>query len=476
MATGGQKVFSISDFKHGLDVRKSALTAPGGSLRILQNATLNEGGEIEKRFAFVPICTLPPETQYIIGHGGGLHVFGFNALSPINPGSCPVPIYPHVLNTAGLPDQPSWIIDVEPYDNGFYVCAGSATRGYCFYEGVPINDAGGNPIGGIMSRTYKSKVYRADGSGYLRFSGVGNPAMEDPANTTWPGAGFINVALNDPEGEGLTSMELYYDQMAVFARLVTQLWTLDPDPDKDTLKQILRTGTVARHSVLQFGTGDVLFLSDSGVRSLKALNAAMAASVSDVGSAIDDLLIESIKNDPNLVNSAQAIVQPIKGRYWLAISDKIYVLSYFPAGSITAWSILLPEFSVANMTVAVNMVFLRGTNNQLYLYGGSSLGEYDSCPVTIRTPHHAIDSPTASKRVQSVDIMCQGQWQVSLGMQPSNTELFELCATVQDNTYGLGTIPFAGRGSHVAAHLTHQAPGKATLNSLHFNILEGVTK
>src|SRR5881628_1665212 len=158
MATGAQKVFSVSDFKHGLDVRKSPLTAPGGSLRILQNALLNEGGEIEKRFAFVPICTLPPETQYIIGHGGGLHVFGFNALSPIVPGSCPVPIYPHVLNTAGLPDQPSWIIDVEPYDNGFYVCAGSNTRGYCFYEGTPVRDAGGNPIAGIMSRTYKSKV------------------------------------------------------------------------------------------------------------------------------------------------------------------------------------------------------------------------------------------------------------------------------------------------------------------------------
>jgi hypothetical protein len=54
MATGGQKVFSITDFKQGLDVRRSPLTAPGGSLRILENAVLNQGGEIEKRLAFVP--------------------------------------------------------------------------------------------------------------------------------------------------------------------------------------------------------------------------------------------------------------------------------------------------------------------------------------------------------------------------------------------------------------------------------------
>ena len=38
------------------------------------------------------------------------------------------------------------------------------------------------------------------------------------------------------------------------------------------------------------------------------------------------------------------------------------------------------------------------------------------------------------------------------------------------------SLELHGRGSHVAAHLTNQAPGKATLNSLHFNILEGVTK
>ena len=40
------KVFSVTDFKAGLDVRKTPLTAPGGSLRILENAILNQGGEV----------------------------------------------------------------------------------------------------------------------------------------------------------------------------------------------------------------------------------------------------------------------------------------------------------------------------------------------------------------------------------------------------------------------------------------------
>ena len=68
--------------------------------------------------------------------------------------------------------------------------------------------------------------------------------------------------------KNLQSMEVFYQSMAVMARLQTQIWTLDPDPTKDTLNQLLRMGSVsAAQSIVQFGTGDVLFLSDSGVRS-----------------------------------------------------------------------------------------------------------------------------------------------------------------------------------------------------------------
>jgi hypothetical protein len=77
------------------------------------------------------------------------------------------------------------------------------------------------------------------------------------------------------------------------------------------------------------------------------------------------------------------------------------------------------------------------------------------------------------KRIKSVDVMCQGQWSVSIGMLPNQVEAFELCATIQDNTYGLERIPFAGYGSHIGVHLEHEAPGPATMAALHFNLNEG---
>jgi hypothetical protein len=466
------KVFSINDFRQGLDVRRTALTAPGGSLRILENAVLNQGGEIEKRLAFVPLGTVPADYTIMFGQNDTLHFFGIGATSSM-PQFAPVPMVGHSLVAA--PETGVNLFDVEAFDGKFQVSGSSAARWYVWYDGNLLLDAAGNNASGYYSRTFKTKMYRIDGN-YLHFSGVDDPTVQDPASVSNPGAGFTNMAINDPEGEFLEGMEIYYGSMAIFARLVTQIWSLDPDPSKDQLSQVLRIGTNAPHSIQQFGTGDILFLSDSGVRSLKAQNINLSASVSDVGSAIDLMLIPIMRANPGDLWNARAIVQPIQGRYWLHFSGTIYVLSYFPAGNITAWSTFDPGFTVKGMVVVQSRIFLLDTNNVLYAYGGASQSDYDSSMVTVQTPHLSADNPTENKRIQSVDVMCEGAWSVSIGMLPNNLTAFELVANIQDNTYGLKSIPFAGYGTHFGIQMVHQAPGPATLAAIHLNIQEGLVK
>jgi hypothetical protein len=390
-------------------------------------------------------------------------------------GTCPVPINGHALADPG--EVITDLIDAESFDNKFQVTGrGVSGQTYVWFDGVLVLEVGGGQARGTYSRTYKTKMYRVDNT-YLRFSGVNNPAVSDPASVTNPGAGFINIALNDPDGEPLQGMEIYYDKMAVFARLLTQMWALDPDPTKDNLQQVLRIGAVAPHSIVQFGTGDILFLSDSGVRSLKAQNINLAASVSDVGSSIDPILTPITRMNPALAARAVACVQPIYGRYWLALDNTIYVLSYFPAGEITAWSLFTLDFSVADFAIVENRVFTRGTDNVVRLYGGPDLNQYDPAAVVrVRTPHLAADKPTSNKRIQSVDIVAEGTWSVSIGMLPNRPDLFELAANISGTTLGTMSIPFAGYGTHVGAHLEHVGAGPATLSALHFNIHEGVTR
>ena len=44
---GASAYYEIADFKEGMDLRKSVLTAPAGTLRLLQNAHITPGGEID---------------------------------------------------------------------------------------------------------------------------------------------------------------------------------------------------------------------------------------------------------------------------------------------------------------------------------------------------------------------------------------------------------------------------------------------
>jgi hypothetical protein len=56
---GGALYYEIANFQTGMDLRKSPLTAPAGTLRLLKNAHITPGGEIEKREAFVYWCNAP---------------------------------------------------------------------------------------------------------------------------------------------------------------------------------------------------------------------------------------------------------------------------------------------------------------------------------------------------------------------------------------------------------------------------------
>jgi hypothetical protein len=470
------KVFSIEDFRRGLDTRRTPLTAPGGSLRILENAVVNPGGEIEKRHAFVWTTSSPmsPTPWCMIGQYLTLHVFACPTGPVIPAGTTPCPIVSHNLADPG--ETVVRYLDVETFGSSFYVVGqGASGTIYHWYNGAVVLNPDSSKATGTYVRTYKTKMYRAMGYN-LGFSGVGDPSDLNPSSTAHPGAGFIETALNDPDAEPVIALEVFYNQMAVFSRLATQVWKLDPDPSLDELAQVLRTGTVAPHSVWQFSTGDILYLSDSGIRSLKTQTVNALAAVSDVGAALDMIIAPIVRLNPDLAAQARAVIQPMYGRYWLHINGTIYVLSYFPAGEITAWSTFTLPFIVNSFAVVGGNVAVQDTNGNLYFYGGPTRTEYDSTRVVVRTPHHDADKPTENKRIQSIDVTCEGPWSISVGMLPNNTNAFELAANINNNTFGLMSIPFAGYGTHFAVHMEHAAPGPALLAAIHVNTNPGVTK
>lgn len=458
----------IADFRHGLDLRKSALSAVGGSLQVLDNAVLTNGGEIAKRMAFVSVGSLPPGAFGLFGQGGGLRCFGTGPAPDASLLPLDTVYHELALWDVVTPAEAAMVSvqEVQVYRNKFWV-VGSIARGDTlnWYDGqVTIN------LPGDSGRVFRSKMYRTSES-LLRFSTIDYPQY-DTDESDYPGGGFIDLSANDPDSEDVHGLEIFYDQLAVFARRTVQIWSVDPDPSLNALKQVLRIGAVASHSIRQFGTGDVLFLSDSGIRSLRAINQTLAAGVIDVGSPIDALAQAQVVSNFEAAAAAQAVVEPVTGRYWLAVGGTIYVLSFFPSAKISAWSTFTVPFTVRSFAVLGNRVFVLDTNNNVYLYGGPDGMTYDDCLVRVRTPHLSADKPTQLKKVQALSVVASGQWALNLSCLSDNTELYEPVAQVSGATQEWHRIPAAGRGTHIGLELVSQAPGPATISSAAIDFLD----
>lgn len=453
---------TITNFSAGLDLRRSALTAPPGTLRSLKNLHLTPGGEIEKRKAFVKVANVPVNSVGLVEIGQRLYTFVPGAVAGKVDPSGPYDVGQLTL----VCDSIEQIISQTLFDGKVYCVAsidGTATTAR-FYDGTPVTDANG-----LFARTYKTKIYSVEGP-VLYFSAVG-----DPTNWTGTGSGTLDLSLEDADMSDCQGLEAYYDKLAIFSKTAVQLWQIDPDPLQTQFVQTLRqAGTLAPLSVLQYGSGDVLYLNPSGIRSLRARNASLAASVSDVGSPLDPVMQELLQtNGETWLSSVIAILQPVTGRFWIILRDRIYILSEFPGPKITAWSEYDPGFVVMQVVTANQQIFLRDDQNQIWAYGGTDAATYDSSAVEIILPYHGGEQPATFKRFTGIDAAAEGEWDVYISLDPT-TQAEDYCGKIIGPTFLQGTFPLRGVSTHISLRLRSTVPGPLILSNMviHYDLAQ----
>ena len=450
--------FTITDFAAGLDLRRSELTAPAGTLRSMINAHITPGGEIEKRMAFVPFWEVSPQSKGLVEVNQKLYTFGPNGPSKVEPPSGTWSVGVLGQQTTSIYE----IIDYDLFDNKVFVVlwkdgAGNIGR---YYDGVD------RPLAkGFYVRTYKTKMYSVQGS-VLSFSAVGNAG-----DWTGTGSGSIDLSLEDSDMTDTLALEVYYDKIAVFSRSAVQLWAMDPDPLKNQYVQTLRqAGTVAWRSVMQYGSGDVMYLSQSGIRSLRARNSSLAAAVSDIGSPLDPVMQDLIRyKGEDWVSGTISILQPVTGRFWIIMPDRIYILSAFPGPKITAWSEYDPGFIITAATVHQNRIVVRDDQNLIYAYGGiSEEGPvYDDCYVELVFPFHAGEGVATFKSFTGLDASCQGvPWDVYGAFNVEDSEAEDWFGSFDGSTFLQGRFPINGHSTHMSLRLRSQSPGPQILSNM----------
>lgn len=182
---------------------------------------------------------------------------------------------------------------------------------------TPIADVN-MPNTGIMT-TAAGRIFQISDDGQnVRFCAVGTPADW----TTSGNAGFLPVSQHFGSGQRAYGLGQYQGKLAVFTDQSIQLWNIDPDPTAMALDRVVDGVGTRHHSSIVSLYGDLLFLSETGVRSLTTLANALFPTDVDVGLPIKSFT-KSPEQQVRFINGglAPAVTGIAAGpfsQYWLS--------------------------------------------------------------------------------------------------------------------------------------------------------------
>jgi hypothetical protein len=313
------------------------------------------------------------------------------------------------------------------------------------YVGKPIP-----PVAFLL--TLGKKIYGITDT-LLQFSAVAAPTVWD--TVTGVGAGFINLFNEFTGGERLRALASYAGRMAIFARRTIQVWSMDVDPARNQQMQVLdNIGTLAPRSVTQVGDVDVFFLADSGIRSLRSRDINNVAFSSDVGNAIDELVVADMRELGAAAENAIGVIEPADGRYWLVLGEKIYVFSHFSQSKVAAWSTYEPGFTITHAVVRDGRIWVRDDEGSVYLYGGADNNTYDACPVSGTIPFLSAGGPATMKTFTAFDAVVEGTWSFAIGTNPEEPDTRDPIGTLWAPSFDMQRVPINAAGTHFSVKFT----------------------
>lgn len=307
---------------------------------------------------------------------------------------------------------------------------------------INSNVYGSSPVTGEEVSTiitHKNKMY-AGASVNLLFSVVGDPSLwrdNTVGSTINTGSGVIDMSAQASSDESITGLSIYQNNLAIFCRNTTQIWSMDADPAASVQLQVLdHTGTRSPKSIKSFGDLDVFFLSDSGYRSLRARDASNSASVTDVGTPVDDLVIAKMSTmTETQIEDVPSDIEPRDGRYHSALDDTEYVFSFFQTSKISAWSTYVSGYTFTDYTSINGRLYARA-GNAIYLLGGDDNDEYTDQEVVVELPY--LDARTIGtwKGWRGLDVILLGTWDVYVNTNPNQSDTWIKTARIQRTSVG----------------------------------------
>lgn len=383
--------------------------------------------------------------------------------------------------TASTSDMAGGVTYVAPVAQVYQVVIGSGTFDAQDLWKITVNSVVYQTTGraagmGTSIFVHKGRVYSTARS-LVRYCVLDDAT--DWTTTTVPAtdSGFINIATDSEGSQRLVGIAVYQGNAAIFSRTNIVIYALSADATENTLVDTLeQTGTRSARAVVPYGNLDVYYLDESGIRSIRARDGYDAAYVSDVGGSIDEFVQEWLAAvDESTLSRSVAVIDPVSGRYMLAIDDRIFGLSYYPTSKITAWSYVEPGFSVEEMIRVERRIYAR-SGNVIYCYGGEDGDVYPDAGeqvVTLETPFMSANDPAGFKSTFGFDMAGENDWTVEVLVDPNDTTKFHTVGVINSVTYNKArySLPETGTTALLAVRFTCEAAGAAKLSNfaVHYN-------
>lgn len=333
-------------FDGGLLLARPSSVAPANSLARLINLDVQPGGWLRARPKVIPSpggLLVPAQWKGLESNSGYLWTFSCwnvasvpNTSDIVNAETGERIVYAFRSSGTGgnFDDATSTrLMGVTRWEGGFVAVLSpdGGTTGYRTLFTVntsthtvtatAISDAT-MPTSGVMV-TATARVFSISDDGQsVRFSAVG-----DPSDWTTSGdAGSLPVSQHFASGQRAYGLGLYQGKLAVFTDQSIQLWAIDPDPTGMALDRVIDGVGTRHHGSIVSLYGDLLFLSESGVRSLTTLSSALFPSDVDIG-----LPINAFTKPPQALTRVAdgGLVPAVKGvaagpfsQYWVTAPNR----------------------------------------------------------------------------------------------------------------------------------------------------------
>jgi hypothetical protein len=230
----------------------------------------------------------------------------------------------------------------------------------------------------------------------------------DNSNFSGVGSGFINLEQVIPGGDSIVALAEHNNGLIIFCQNNIVIYSNANDIDNIQLLDVITgVGCVARDSVQNIGT-DILFLSDSGVRSIGRTIQEKSAPVRDISRNVRDQLLSYISAED--MKTVRSVYFEPDAFYLLTMPTSGFTFcfdlrQFLQDGSAraTIWDSVSP----LSLCATENRRLLLGKTNGIALYNGYN-DNAAAYTFSYYTPYLDFGAPSVIKMLKKIGIVIVG--------------------------------------------------------------------